>query len=715
MRSHLFYHLRRTSCAALPLLIGAALSLSHPVTARADEATPLPPVSVDTDKMPAGCPLDTTSLDKKQVNAKSILGASDSVGMLSAVPGVSVIPNGGIAGLPIIHGIADDQNSTLVDGVPITSSCPNHMNPAQAYIAPSNVGHVTVISGVSPVSAGGDSIGGTILIDPAAPMFANPGENVAVHGSAGTFFRSNNNEVGTNGDISAATNKYSIGYAGSWERAGDYHDGNDNRVLASSFENYSNSGSLAVRNDNTQVVVRGGHNITPFEGFPNQYMDMLANTSNYLNTSLSGSYGWGSLDGKLYWQNVHHYMNFIAERAGTSNMPMNTNGTDEGYSLKAEIPLDKTDLLRVGNELHAYSLSDWWPPGSAGMTPGTFRNINNGERNVLGTYAELEKKWAPAWTSVFGLRNDTVWMNAGNVNGYDNTYATDAAAFNSQDHHKTDSNFDFTATTRFEASSENAYELGLARKSQSPNLYERYAWSTNGMAAAMVNWYGNAVGYVGNLNLRPQTANTASTSAEWHDAANKDWNVKVTPYYTYVQNYIGVNYLKTDMMMGTIINQFANHDAQIYGFDLSGKKLLLENPSYGNFDVAGTAGLARGQQINNGNSLYHMQPLSADVSLNHRLGGLTNTIEARLVDEKSITDPLQNEPITPGYAILNWRTSYQLENITFAVGIDNILNKQYYDPNAGNYVSDSNINSSESNMALAAPGRSYNAGVTVKF
>ena len=188
MRSHLFYHLRRTSCAALPLLIGAALSLSHPVTARADEATPLPPVSVDTDKMPAGCPLDTTSLDKKQVNAKSILGASDSVGMLSAVPGVSVIPNGGIAGLPIIHGIADDQNSTLVDGVPITSSCPNHMNPAQAYIAPSNVGHVTVISGVSPVSAGGDSIGGTILIDPAAPMFANPGENVAVHGSAGTFF-----------------------------------------------------------------------------------------------------------------------------------------------------------------------------------------------------------------------------------------------------------------------------------------------------------------------------------------------------------------------------------------------------------------------------------------------------------------------------------------------------------------------------------------------
>ena len=121
-------------------------------------------------------------------------------------------------------------------------------------------------------------------------------------------------------------------------------------------------------------------------------MDMLANTSNYLNTSLTGSYGWGSLDGKLYWQNVHHYMNFLAERAGTSNMPMNTNGTDEGYSLKAEIPLDKTDLLRVGNELHAYSLSDWWPPGSAGMTPGTFRNINNGERNVLGTYAELEKQ-----------------------------------------------------------------------------------------------------------------------------------------------------------------------------------------------------------------------------------------------------------------------------------------------------------------------------------
>lgn len=77
------------------------------------------------------------------------------------------------------------------------------------------------------------------------------------------------------------------------------------------------------------------------------------------------------------------------------------------------------------------------------------------------------------------------------------------------------------------------------RATRSPNLYECFAWSTNNpMIMNMVNWSGDANGYVGNLDLKPEVANTFSASAAWHDAAQETWGFKVTPYYTYVQDYI---------------------------------------------------------------------------------------------------------------------------------------------------------------------------------
>ncbi len=721
MRTAFFYSVRRTACAALPLLMGAMVLPAAP--ARADETLP----AIEVGAEPAGCPMDTTTVGTAQTQAQSVLGASDTASLLSGVPGVALQTGGGLSSLPILHGMADDRNATLVDGVPLTSTCPNHMNPAMSYIAPGAVGQMRVIAGVAPVSAGGDSIGGVITVDPAKPMFAQAGETMATHGSVGTFYRSNNRDIGTNGDVTVATQALSLGYAGSWERARDGHDGNGDPILASKFESQSHNLTFAARNDAGELVVRAGHELTPYEGFPNARMDMLGNTSNYLNAGYQGVFGWGSLDTKVYWQNVKHFMDFLpGERNTTGHMPMNTDGTDLGYSVKAEIPLGKADLLRLGNEYHGYRLNDWWPPTSSTangmMSPNTFLNINDGTRDVIGDFAELQHQWDARWSSQFGVRNDLVMMDTGDVQGYSNNmmarYGTDAAAFNAQQHAKTDSNWSLVATTRYDASALNSDEIGLARKSESPNLYQRYAWSTGGMAASMVGWFGNGTEYVGNLNLKPETANTLSTSTEWHDAARADWDIKLTPYYTYVENYINVNSLGSNgsTTPGVLLLQFANHDAQMFGFDLSGKKQLARGTAFGDFDSTGTAGLVKGMQINNGNSLYHMQPLNADLALNQHLGNWRNSLSLRLVDNKSVTNPLENEQITPGFAILNWATTYQLGNITFAAGIDNILDKQYYDPDGGAYVSWWRAtNTSQAMGALPSPGRSYNAGVKVAF
>ena len=84
-------------------------------------------------------------------------------------------------------------------------------------------------------------------------------------------------------------------------------------------------------------------------------------------------------------------------------------------------------------------------------------------------------------------------------------------------------------------------------KTRCPRLYERYDWSSQPMAAMMNGWAGDGNCYVGNINLKPETAHTLSLSYDVHDGAsfkdsggNKDWELKITPYYSYVEDYIDV-------------------------------------------------------------------------------------------------------------------------------------------------------------------------------
>ncbi len=86
------------------------------------------------------------------------------------------------------------------------------------------------------------------------------------------------------------------------------------------------------------------------------------------------------------------------------------------------------------------------------------------------------------------------------------------------DHSKTDNNWDMTVLARYTPDATRDIEFGFAHKTRSPNLHERYTWSTWQMAALMVNWVGDGNGYIGNLDLKPEKANTLSATFDWHAA-----------------------------------------------------------------------------------------------------------------------------------------------------------------------------------------------------
>ncbi|MCW8918450.1 MAG: TonB-dependent receptor [Gammaproteobacteria bacterium] len=754
-------------------------------TAVAEEAQ-LPTISVTAPTQVA--PLNASAVATETLQSLAP-ATSDTASLLKNVPGLTIQGSGGVSGLPVLHGLADDRLRIKVDGMDLISACGNHMNPALSYIDPSNVESATVLAGISPVSVGGDSIGGTILVDSPAPKFAKPGEGSLFTGEVGLFVRSNGNAHGDNLTATAASEKYSLTYSSSTTESENYTASDDfkdpaqiyvndvgdsaidsDEVGSSMYKSTNRSLGFAMLNGNHLTELKVGMQDIPYQGWTNQRMDMTGNDSTQINLNHTAQLDWGTLEARAYHERTRHAMQFFDDKlfwygatsaddgipceiAGGSSgcaggMPMDTEGKNTGALLKGELALSARDTLRVGGELQQYRLNDWWDASGKGMWPETFVNINDGERDRTALFGEWEAQWDAQWLTQFGLRYEQVAMDADEVQGYAtstsiapfntmiaNKYIHEAAAFNNADRAKTDNNIDLTALARFTPDANRTVEFGFAQKTRSPNLYERYTWSTNGMSMRMINWAGDGNGYVGNLELEPEIAHTVSATFDWHDGAEQSWGVKVTPYYTYVTDYIDVERCgPDDVATGTtssacstanltatdtfVYLKFVNESARIYGLDISGHFPLAKNTGYGNFTATGMLNYVRGENEDTGDNLYNMMPLNAKLAVNQRSGGWNNSVEVELVDEKTEVSATRNEMQTDAYQLLHLRSSYTWKQVRFDVGIENALDTFYNHPLGGTYMGEGKTMSGGDILwgtPVPGMGRSIYAGVNFKF
>lgn len=778
----------RFKCCTLALSIAA-----FPFALQAAETT-LSPVIVTAEKETMGTQTVPAS------SLQSLRPAtSDAASLLRDIPGVSLQAAGGVSSLPIIHGLADDRLRVKVDGMDIVASCPNHMNPALSYIDPAQVESIQVWAGIAPVSVGGDSIGGAIVVQSAAPVFAAPGQGSLVKGEVGAFYRSNGNAHGGNLAAAYATDSFNISYTGATAKSDNYKAGSDfkeslysgtgmggadptvtgrightlplDEVGSTAYETRNHTLDVAFKGGPHLVEAKFGYQDLPYQLYPNQRMDMLGNEAKRLNLRYLGRFDWGSLEARAWHEEVDHFMDFGPDKryyygpasggaggsGGSGNgtfcspisatcawgMPMYTASKTTGASAKAHIALSQQDLLRVGAEYQLYKLDDWWPPSGAGMWPNTFWNIRNGKRERTALFGEWEKKLNAQWQTLAGLRYERVNTDADPVMGYIHTtppftgtggngnQTRDAVAFNNADRSKTDHNWDMTLLAKYTASPTQDIEFGFAHKTRSPNLYERYAWSTWQMAALMVNWFGDGNGYIGNLDLKPEKANTLSATFDWH-GVDRSWEFKATPYYTRVSDYIdAVRWnAMTNAPLATALpaNQFAvlkfmNQSARIYGLDLSGK-LPLAKTGYGEFGLKGLLSYTNGKNRTTGDELYNIMPLNAKLTLTHTLGGWDNALEVVMVKAKHDGADARKEIHTPGYSLVNLRGSYSWKQARIDFGIENLFDKLYYLPTGGAYVGQGTTMTTQATptgsvpawgTAIPGPGRSFYVGLNYKF
>jgi iron complex outermembrane receptor protein len=708
---------------SIPACLLSTAALLAPLTALAQQATPLPTIDVTSQRPSESA---DESRDRDRI-ARDAVRSSDTAAILRDLPGVDAYDTGGFAGLPVIRGLEADRVAILVDGVKIDDVCPNKMAPPLSFTDPQTVRSVTALTGVTPVSLGGDTIGGAIQVETLAPRFASSGRTLLA-GRASAFYRSNGDGFGGALSLTAAGDRLSLSYNGSYTQADNYRGGgSDGTVRSSEYAKTDHALLLAAVTGAGQFEVKAGIQRAPYEGFPTQYMDMTDNRSWFVNGRYQGLFDWGDVDLTVHYRDTDHEMNFLGDKGGTAGggMPMLTETHTAGYSLKLRIPLSARDTLGIGSEFHHQWLDDVWPAvaGSMMMGPNAYVNVNGARRDRLGHYVEWERAWNGRLSTVIGIRHDRLWMNTGEVQPYSAGMmsmadAAAAAAFNAADRKRRDSNWSGSAILRYDPSDRAAMELGYARKVRSPNIYERYSWGRGSMSSRMIGWFGDGNGYVGNIGLAPERADTLSAALTLTGAGARSWTLRIAPYVKHVADYVDVVKLAdlTDAMgrpTGFAQLQFANGEARLYGVDMSGALPLWRDARTGSASLSFAASWARGDNLADGGALYHQMPFNAKLQLDHKLGGLESHIGVAWVTDKTRVDATRGEPRTDGHALVSLGAGYSWKRVRLSLDVENLLDSAYDLPLGGLSLGD--YKATGVVRPVPGRGRSVNFGLSMEF
>ena len=299
-------------------VLAAALIAAVAAPAFADGNPNLSEVIVVTGTPTDSQPLDTTTLSADELAARQAQ-SDDTASLLGGVAGVSLYQAGGVSSLPAIHGLDNARVNILVDGMQVGVACPNNMNPPLSYIDPSNVAKATVIAGITPVSEGGDSIGGTIIVDSPSPVFSTT-DGIESTGRATGFYRSNGDVLGGSVSGTVAGTNLSIGYEGSIVgSAEDYRAGGDlGAVRSTSYQSENHQLTMAARDGSNLFILQVGQQYIPYEAFPNQFMDIVLNSGTHVNGRYQGAFSWGTVEAQAYWQGVVQHIISSRTKAAAS-------------------------------------------------------------------------------------------------------------------------------------------------------------------------------------------------------------------------------------------------------------------------------------------------------------------------------------------------------------------------------------------------------------
>jgi iron complex outermembrane recepter protein len=612
------------------------------------------------------------SLNESIVGSDHLRNA-DSAALIRNLPGAAVVRNGPQTGIVQLRGLSGDRVAVRVDGMTITPACPNHMDPPLHYASAGSGDLIDLYAGISPVSVGGDHIGGSLSFNRPDPVFAD-GATSVFRGKFGISFAGSQDASMATADLTFAQGDAAFQYRGSGATAGDlrYPGGT---VADSGYDTTHHEIIAAWRTKGGYIALDSGFSATRDAGTPALPMDMITDDAWKIGLTQKEKFDWGTLESRLYVHDIDHLMDNHSLRPAPmppGGMAMEAPSSSRDYGWRTDLLLPRGETkLRAGIDLHGNEFHAEQVAIATGKTRDTF---NNNERSRAGAYIDWEQQWTGQWTTRIGLRGDVVSSDADPVSNQimspppvQAMIVDDQNAFNSADRSFTDIMPGAAAAVSYDPDETTTIELAFALKNRAPSLVERYLWTPLNANAGLA----DGRTYLGNLDLDPETSFQVGLGLE---KRGKSWSAEITPFYQTVGDYIQGMPLARKDSAGNPVLEYQNIDrAELYGLELAG-----EYDINADFSISSSISYVRGKNKDNGDALYRIAPLRGIVDLAYQKDRWESHLECVWADSQNQVSEIQGEPASPGFALLNLRLAKTVaRTLRMEVGVENLLDKRY--------------------------------------
>jgi iron complex outermembrane receptor protein len=682
--------------AAMVLVVAAAVWAEE-----APPGTPTPTLEIPTIvvEAPAVDGFHQTTLLPSQQNYVP----PDPADLLKYAPGAAVNKNGPLTGISQHRGMSGSRVNTLVDGLNVSPACPNWMDPPLSFIPARDLHEVVVDRGISPVSAGSETIGGTIRANRRQGSFGTS-ERFEPHGIIGLGGRTV--ESGYDGDalLWLSNDRHRVQVSGTYLRGGDFDAGKSEEVVPTQYRRWNVGVGYGFQEGSQKRSLSYSFDNTRDTGVPALPMDIRSVDAHTVEAHLENAFGPLNVAARFHYIDGEHEMDNFSLRSP----PRNIRGTEMrrlSKSTARDYAYDVRGALGLGGGELRFGTDGWLPEYDADIfNPDDpifeIVNFDDVERNRLGLFGEWEGELVEDLGLAAGARYTWIGSDAGKVRATGlgpNQANADllAAAFNASDRSQRDHLFDLSAVLSLALSDAITLELGAARKQRAPSYQERYLWlpleSTAGLA--------DGRNYVGDVALGPETAYHFDLGL---NIVTRRFYLTPRLFYKRVDDYIqgtpldsgsavafrrtaanmvkGLGFCQANPLEPTCVPlQFANLDAEFYGVDAAFGVAITDH-----WRIDGTLSYVRGKRRDISDDLYRIAPPNGILDLSYMGSNWSVTAEGEFFARQGHVSETNAERETGGYALMNLYGQYTFkDSLNIRAGVRNVFDSFYQNHLAG--------------------------------
>lgn len=635
---------------------------------------------------------------------------ADSADWLSSVAGANTNKNGPVSGIAQYRGLYGDRVSVKIDGHNIIGSGPNAMDAPLSYVVPVMMESMSVYRGITPVSAGIDTLGGAVSVK-LRKAEAATSDDIAVSGLLQAGYRNNNDATSLSSIVNVANQEHALLAYYSNYQGDDFETGDGLTIRPTEFDKTQFGLDYRFYHSKGQMGF-SYHNVdTQDSGTPALPMDIDFVEADRFDLS-------GELNVDEW--NIEWALGLLSSDHAMDNFRMRTNMMPDMHR-RTDAKADTVDFKIHASSHFGDSTLKIGVDGYISEHDATITNPNNAmfkvlnfsevEDNRIGAFVEWGIDFEQNHLSVGGR----VKMNDADASDVSHHMAGSSAMiamlmnnFNAAEKAQSDVTMDVAINFNRELNDSTTIYMGTGIKQRAPSYQERYLWlpmqSTGGLADGKT--------YVGNIELNPETAYQFNAGLSY---SNGDFHIAPNVFYQNIDDYIQGTpsdnpavRMVANMIGDETPLQFSNLEAKLYGADVNWFYKVSSN-----IQLSGIATYVRGERKDIDDNLYRIAPPNANLRFSYISDNWQGDVVLTGYTKQNKVSALNQEQKTAGYGTLDASFSYFMNDFTIQLGVDNLLDKAYASHLAGtNRAMGSDI---PAGIRVPAEGRSGFVKVQYQF